>query len=74
MECISINCTNEPKAGSTFCPACLNGLLEHELHIDDLVPGLENAIEPTWERIKNEKRRNKQKSFKNRRTEIIQKN
>jgi len=41
----------------TFCNACLFGMLEHELYIDDLVPGLENAIVPNWERIKSEKRR-----------------
>ena len=57
MKCISINCTNEPKTGSTFCPACLQGLLEHELHIDDLVPGLENAVHPIWDRITIEKRK-----------------
>ena len=56
MKCKSIKCNNET-AECTFCEDCLDGLLNHELHIDDLVPGLENSIEPTWERIKTEKRK-----------------
>ena len=55
MECKSIKCINKTERGLTFCNACLSGMLEHELSIDDLLPGLENAVEPTWERIKNEK-------------------
>lgn len=51
-SCISIKCTNRPEPGATFCNACLSGMMEFELHVDDLVPGLENAIEPTWERVK----------------------
>ena len=47
----------KPKRIVHFAKNCLDGLLNHELQIDDLVPGLENAIEPTWERIKNEKRK-----------------
>jgi len=57
MKCKSIKCNKQLEKELTFCPACLSGLLEHELSIDDLVPGLENAIEPNWERIKIEKRR-----------------
>ena len=52
MKCKSIKCNNWPEKGLTFCNACLSGMLEHELFIDDLVPGLENAIESNWERIK----------------------
>ena len=54
MNCISINCTNRPDVehGLTFCDACLAGMLISKLHVDDLVPGLENEIEPTWERVK----------------------
>jgi len=59
MKCISINCTNIPEIehGLTFCNACLSGMLDFELHVDDLVPGLENAVEPTWERVKMNKRK-----------------
>ena len=57
MKCISIKCNKKTEGVLTFCNACLSGMLWHELQIDDLVPGLENAIEPNWERIKNEKRK-----------------
>lgn len=53
MKCTSIKCNNESELDLTFCNACLSGMLEHELHIDDLVPGLENAVHPIWDRIKN---------------------
>ena len=49
------NCGNKTEHDLSFCNDCFNGLLEHELHIDDLVPGLENAIHPIWDRIKNGK-------------------
>jgi len=52
MICISIKCTNRPEPDLTFCNYCLSGMLDFELHIDDLVPGLDNAVEPTWERVK----------------------
>jgi len=52
MKCISIKCTNETEPELHFCNSCLSGMLDFELHVDDLVPGLENAIEPTWERVK----------------------
>jgi len=54
-ECKSIKCNNKQEEGLTFCNYCLSGMLSHELCIDDLVPGLENAIEANWERIKKQK-------------------
>ena len=61
MNCISINCTNIPDVehGLTFCDACLAGMLNSKLHVDDLVPGLENEIEPTWERVKIKRKKRK---------------
>jgi len=56
MECKNYhNCTNKTKHGLSFCDDCLTGLLEHELNIDDIVEGLENAIYPIWDRMKNNK-------------------
>jgi len=53
MECKNYrNCGNKTEYDLSFCDACLNGLLEHELHIDDIVEGLENAVHPIWDRIK----------------------
>lgn len=55
MKCKSKNCKNKIEDGLLFCNACLSDLLEHELHIDDIVLGLENAVHPIWDRIKNDK-------------------
>jgi len=53
MKCKNYRkCKNQTDNGVYFCNACLTGLLEHELHIDDIVKGLENAIHPIWDRIK----------------------
>ena len=57
MECISIKCKNKPAPELSFCDNCLIGMLYNKLHIDDLVPGLEDSLEPNWERIKKAKRR-----------------
>jgi len=56
-ECISKDCSGKTLEDINFCNDCLDGMLVMELHIDDLVPGLENAVESTWERITEEKRR-----------------
>ena len=55
MKCRNRNCGNKTEHDLTFCEDCLTGLLEHELHIDDIVEGLENAIHPIWDRLKNKK-------------------
>ena len=54
MKCKNYrNCGNKTEHDLSFCHDCLNGLLEHELHIDDIVEGLENAVHPVWDRMKN---------------------
>lgn len=56
-ECISRGCRLEPLPETKFCAVCLDGLLTKELHIDDLVPDLENAVYPVWDRITEEKKK-----------------
>jgi len=58
-KCISNGCTRKALESIHFCNSCLNGMLEHELHIDDLIPELENAVNPVWDRIKEGKYENR---------------
>ena len=53
MKCRNYSCKNKTEHELSFCNDCLNGLLEHELYIDDIVKGLDNAVHPIWDRIKN---------------------